>query len=441
MFKPGYFTLFILAFLTLNTHSQVLIGTVTDSEYNPLVQAEIQDTTSRKSAVCDLFGSFILNITSNSVLEISHPEYASRFFPIVTEQNTDTIYLNFLLTEKTQSISEVIITSDRLKKVVDQKSINVVDYLPFNDFILVIKSKNTNRFLSLEGIDTTFAEFDLGKIKAKALFEDCYGNIHLLDKDSAYQIWIDSGFHVVSTASIERFNKLLKPCIADFSENNVFYNFTNRNRKYTLTSIDKKSKQKEFFFHTHDKVGESVATSYFWSIIRIYNQAIPEYANMITLGVWDGNLLTLNFSSPEFDRMVTWYLKIRAVELNINAFRKNNNLIVFDQFSDSIHVFNDQNNQMISRTYPFEKGSKVFDVIQDRFNSTFYEQKIEKGVYTLTSLNHVFENGSPNKQITISEIPFATNMKVFNDWVYFTVLENNFNRLYRMNIPVIQSIR
>ncbi|MFT5581747.1 MAG: hypothetical protein ACI9G9_001006, partial [Psychromonas sp.] len=292
--------------------------------------------------------------------------------------------------------------------------------------------------MSIEGVDTTFFEFNLGRIKAKSLFEDCYGNIHLLSKDSSYQIWIDSTFQIVSTSSIDIFNKLLKPCITNFSGKNVFYNFTNRNRKYTLTSINKKSKEKNFFFQVHDEIGEKVATSHYWSIISYYSQHIPEHANMIALGVWDGNLLTLNFSNPEFDQMIIWYLKTRAVELNIQTCQGKDNLIVFDQLNDLIHVFNDQNALFTSKLHPFKKGSTVFDVIQDKGSNTFYERTIQNGVYTLTSLNHLFEGGSSIKQITISEVPFATNIKIFNDWVYFTIKENHYHGLYRLKISETQ---
>ena len=432
----------LLLFLSTSTlHCQVLIGTVTDSDYHPISLSNVLDTITKTTITCNGSGEFILTITEHSVLKISHSDYEHDIFSAFTRQNSDTIYLNFVLTKKVQLVQEVIVTSQRLKTVVDQRNVNLIDYLPFRDFIMTIKSSKSERILSLEGIDTTFHEFNLGKIRAKSLFEDCFGNVHLLTKDSSYQIWIDSNLHILSSSSRKKFDELVKPCLADFSDNNIFFNFSKRNRKYTLTSINKETKQKNFFFHLHDEIGESVATSHYWSIISYYYQHIPEHANMIALGVWDGNLLTLNLYDPEFDRMIVWYLKIRAVELNIQSFHAKNELIVFDQFSDSVHVFNEANDQTKTLPYSFAHGSIVFDVIHDRYTDTFYDLSISNGIYTLESINPVFNTTAELLKITIAEIPFAKNIKVFNDWVYFVVEENSFYGLHRIKMPIVQTIR
>ena len=78
--------------------------------------------------------------------------------------------------------------------------------------------------------------------------------------------------------------------------------------------------------------------------------------------------------------MVTWYLKIRAVELNIQAFQTDDKLVVFDQFSDSIHIFDAQNKPLKHLDYSFPKGSRIFDVLRDRHNNTFYEFSVKQGV-------------------------------------------------------------
>ena len=426
----------LVALIPGTLQSQVLLGTVTDSDYNPLIGASIDDTLSGSEVTCDLAGSFTMKITDGTILRISHPEYESKYFSISGKSVSDTLFLNFILTQKISLIPEVVINSKRMERVIDQKNTNVIDYLPFNDFILTIKSAKGKKFLSMDGQDTTFMKFDLGKIDEKSFVEDCFGHVHVVTKVSSYQIWIDSDFHIVASSSIKKFNELVKPCAANFSDRNVFFNFTNRNRKYTLTSITKETKQKDYFFHLHDKIGEGVARSYYWSIIRIYNMAMPDYANMIALGVWDGNLLTLNFSSPEFDAMVTWYLKIRAVELNIQAFQTDDKLVVFDQFSDSIHIFDAQNKPLKHLDYSFPKGSRIFDVLRDRHNNTFYEFSVKQGVYSISSINPVFETNSLRKHLTISEVPLAKNIQIFNDWVYFLVEENGFHGVYKIKIPV-----
>ena len=414
--------------------SQVLIGSVTNSDNNPIGFAIVEDTLTKNKRTCDFLGNFILALDEQTVIKITHPEYEGKEFTVSPLKKSDTIFLNFVLTEKVQLVPEVIVTSDRLQRVTDQKNVNIVDYLPFKDFILTIKTVKSQRILGVEGVDTTLQEFNLGKIKAKSLVEDCFGNVHLLTRDSSYQIWIDTSLHIVSTSSIEKFNKLLKPCVANFSENNVFYSFTNHNRKFALISIDKKTKEKDYFFQLHDKIGEKVARSYYWSIISCYNQNIPEYANMIALGVWDGNPLTLNFSSPEFDSMIIWYLKIRGVELNIQAFQNGNKLLILDQFSDSIHIFDEKNTLLKNIYYSFPKGSTVFPVIQDRCTDIIYVLSKAQGIYNLAAINPSIDNNIQPSELTISEVPFAVNIKIFNGWVFFLIEENGFYGLHRIKM-------
>lgn len=76
-----------------------------------------------------------------------------------------------MLNQRIQLVQEVSVTSERIKKVVDQQNSNVVDYLPYNDFILTIKNSKEKRLLSLEGPDSTLNEFDLGRIKHVLFFK------------------------------------------------------------------------------------------------------------------------------------------------------------------------------------------------------------------------------------------------------------------------------
>ena len=428
-------SIIIVLFCCQTLHSQVVIGSVTDANYNSVGFATVVDTVTQKQSKCDFSGTFVLTVTDKSILKISHPEFETKVFSVQKTEPLDTIVLNFKLTRKVQLIPEVIVTSERLRTVTDQTNTNVVDYLPFDDFVLVVKTSKSGRMLSVEGIDTTLREFDLGKIKARKIVKDCYGNVHLLSKDSSYQIWMDSTLHFVSSSSIEQYNRLLQPCVANFSETNVFENFTKRNRKYTVTAIEKKTKAKHHFFHLHDEVGESVARSYYWSIISYYFQHIPEHKNMIVLGVWNGDLLSLNYSDPEFDQMIIWYLKIRAVKLNIQTFQDGNRLLVFDQFSDSIRIFDDQNKKLRELPYDFAKGANVFPVIQDRYTGIFYDLSISNGVYTVTSITPAYDETISPRKLTLSEVPFATNIKIYNDWVYFLIEQKEYYGLYRIKIP------
>lgn len=188
----------------------------------------------------------------------------------------------------------------------------------------------------------------------------------------------------------------------------------------------------------HDITGEKVASSHYRSIIRNYFGCVPGHANMISLGVWNGDLMSLNCHSIDFLVMIVWQLKILEADVNVHTFQNNDDLLVIDQFSDSIHIFNKDNVCIQSKHYSFNKGSTVFDPICDVSNNTYYDISLKKGIYTLTSINPAFNSKAEMKQISISEVPFAKNIKVFDDYVYFLLEENSFFGLYKIKIPIIK---
>ena len=318
-----------------------------------------------------------------------------------------------------------------METVVDQKAINVIDYLPFDNAILVLKSYKRERILSIEGQDTTYRSYGLEKLKATSIFQDCFDNIHLLTEDSAYQIWMDSTLQFISSSGIKDFNDAVKSCIADFNESNVFYNFTNRNKKYTLTSIDKKSKTRNTIFISHDEVAEQVAQVCYDSIIRMYYKVTPDYANIISAGAWSGDLMELNSINFHLDWLISWYLKVRGTKLNIQSFQWENLIYTLDQFKDSVYIQDDSNKLLEVKPHSFAKSNRVFDVIQDRASGSFYELELKNGIYSLTQVT--LESNKASKEIVLTEAPLCKNIQVHDDWVYFMVRQNDFyqiNRIY-----------
>ena len=223
------------------------------SEIMPFVK--VKDTVYQTYTLSDQYGRFSIPIQDSSVLVFSYMGYKPKYLTI---DNSELFYdgITIEMENYIKLLSRVDVTAKRVKKVVDQYSVNVLDYIPYTDFSLVIKSYKNEKYLSIEGYDTTYYQFNISETKAKRLVEDCYGNIHILSKDSAYQIWLDTSMHYISTVSLSDFNEFIKPCIADFGDRTVFYNYSNHNKLYTLTSIGKTTKEKNHFYHARDKIAE-----------------------------------------------------------------------------------------------------------------------------------------------------------------------------------------
>src|SRR5690606_13382573 len=107
-----------------------------------------------------------------------------------------------------------------------------------------------------------------------------------------------------------------------------------------------------------------------------------------------------------------------------------------DQFSDSIHIYDDQVKLQRKLSYPFARGATVFPVIQDRYTGIVYDLSKANGVYTLTAINPSFDRRISPRRLTISEVPLALNIQLFDDWVFFLIEENGFYGLHRIKMPV-----
>jgi hypothetical protein len=417
--------LFAFSILIVCTASaQTISGLVIDKSERPIQFAEVFDTLSKNKTLTNELGLFELVILDSFALEISHPQYAPEFFSLQVYDD-QTMNATYVLREQIQLVDEVIISSERMKTVVDQKDVNVIDYIPFDLATLTLKSHKRKRYLSIEGLDTTFRSFPITfSNKVNELYIDCFENIHLLSEDSAYQIWMDATLEVAARISIKDFNAYVRPCIANFDTLSVFQSFSNHNKYYQVSTLKKGEGEPRTIFTEHDEVAEQVAQTAYNKIIHSYHRSTPDYLNVIKLGTWTGNLVEI--ASPGD---YVWYTNIRAAELNIKSFRYKDEIYVMSQHSDTIYLFTPEGELLRTMPYSFWKGSTTYDVLFDRASGTFYEINLDKGQLKIVQLPI---NTDEPAQLHITESPFCKNIKIHQGWVYFMLKQNDFYQINRI---------
>gem|GEM_PF-6738743 len=426
--------LFLLLYLwsSAEVSSQTLIGTITNENLEPLPFAEVYDSINNNRINGDVNGTFVLNLEhASSNVSIYHPEYQTeRFLLPDSLQPTDTITRIFVLLNKVQLVEEMQVYSERMQTVFDEANMNVRDFLPINDGLLVLSSQKRRCTLSILAYGKVVNSFELNNCSAHTLYRDCFGNIHLIGDKEATQIWLDNDLHYISTSPIKEFESTVANCTGNFEKTTVFETFSNRNKKYTLTAINKERRNKKHFYHCYDKAGERVARTHYRLIIMEYFKRMPEYKNVISLGVWTGDLKELDVHK-DIHTMIAWY-RVKEARLKIQTFQNDQGLLTFNQFNDSIYYFDNEFNTMESEHYPFAKSNRIFDVIQDYGTSKYYELTQHNGIYTLTGIPVWGEDNSGS--LSINEVPFAEKIKIHDNWVYFLLSENGFNSIQRIAI-------
>mgnify|MGYP005988070629 CR=1 FL=1 len=418
------------------TYAQTIVGSVLDEQDEPLIGVTIINTNSKKGVVTDVNGNFTINTLTNDFLKLSFIGKANLVYRVpITKQ--DTIYKLFTLKENSKELKEFTVSSKRINKVAGEKNEYILDYhLLLDGNIVVLKKIKKTYYLSLEGIDTVYSQAKLDYNKPLKITEDCFGNIHLICKDSVRQFWVNNQIQCLYSYSHESYNELLKPMIHCQDDYAIAEQFSNHNKKYQLTLVKKGHPKRRLFYQTWDKEAEKVAASWYYQIIGYYYANTSPEMNLIENGIWDGNVISLQISGDiESTTMVSWYLKIKAREMNIQSFSENKGIVLFDLQEDSVSCI-DKTGRISSKVNSGIKNINLStSVIQDKLLEKYYYYQGSKGWLYLYELNP--KTGKSQLVLELKEVTFVKHIKIMDGWVYFVRSKNNgFQKLYRVKLEI-----
>jgi hypothetical protein len=128
------------------------------------------------------------------------------------------------LVPKSRVLNEVVVKADRTDTLQNNNPFFFLDFDFYDDLILALINKgkkyNTLYLLDLNGDKITEKQLN---IKAESLFRDCFGNIHLLAKDSIYQVYYNyQSLSLLKPYPISSYYHFLKPCECYSGTNYVF---------------------------------------------------------------------------------------------------------------------------------------------------------------------------------------------------------------------------
>jgi hypothetical protein len=125
----------------------------------------------------------------------------------------------------------------------------VLDYEPDSSrvYILIFRSTLAEAELICKTMDgKLLASAGRFPFKPDSLFRDCLGNVHLLCHDSAYQVFTDSaGISLVYPTTMEKFETVLKNCVASTSSKLFFKKITNDGFGIDFYRVDRVTRTNE----------------------------------------------------------------------------------------------------------------------------------------------------------------------------------------------------
>jgi hypothetical protein len=285
----------------------------------------------------------------------------------IVENRADTVKVEFNLHPKIKEIEEVTVVYEKYKKVAGETNENVIDYIVFpqDQSILIIKSFKSEYYLELIS-EINFIEQKLN-FKPERLFLDIFGNSHVLSKDSAYQLVMDSSFIFISKISKKLFIDKIQPLVYKSAENIFYENLTLHNKCYLLTMTDTLNHVK-VVKKIYDKIGYKVAEQEYNKIISSYFKEVPEERNIILNGIWNGDLINLAESS-DLVAMITWYLNISNNEIACSSFGQINDITTVNLMEKSLTKYNHNGvfiNEIPLKVENLKNEKLIYDFFYDK---------------------------------------------------------------------------
>lgn len=419
----------LLVFALVLTFSDALaqphLGCVIDENGQVMAQVKIKDTLTNVPVYSNMKGEFMVTKSTASFYEISFYGYETRY--LKASELKDTLQL----TMDSRLLKGVTINSSRISSILNTENVTVLDYLVYDEYTLILYRDGSQKKLMTRQHDGSNNTFLINDINAKSLHEDCYGNVHILTKKEAFQIWIDDELHIVDQKPIDDFNTILAPCVALIDSTFIISSYSEHRQKYTLAKKRKGDPQFKPFFSSWDKQRTVAAEALYYEIIAMYYAVTDPTSNIILNNAWSGKMIELAFTDT-LVMMIGFYEKNIARPTFVQSFKHNKDIMIFDVAFSTLYTFDKNGKELHQTPLQTDKNALPESILQDKATLKYYALDLEKGIYSISSINT--ENGAMETIFTLTEAPFAENIQVFDGRVYFLSAKEGYRKLYSTNL-------
>lgn len=425
--KILFFTTILLMLPVLGQAQLTLEGQVKDAETGePISYASIRLQGTVIGAMSDVDGKFAFDLIHlGANIEVSHVGYKAQ---IIKVDRLSQKPLSIRLKAKEIRVDDVVI-SDGLQRVLEDEKLYLFDYAFSQDelFILLYDKKRKQPILALIDENDSIIATDPGPERPTELVKDCLGNVHMLSKNYACQVFSVDGDIGMFVDSLKEYKKYVEPCIGRIDEYYYydFYRFNNQMLDYYAYNGD--SKDGDFFSHIRDEERmHQLLDPSEDNIYRAVAQTEEQFL-AITPSMWK----KLGKVNHEFQFYQMAFFHPVHAPLQV--------------VEDSIFVFDHVNGLMREYHRNGEEGKKIpisyhkrpkWDrfITTDEIRGEAYTSYTRNGVITLAEID--LNTGEILKE---HELPrqFAKEVTVRDGVVYFLYQERNYddvNRLYRLRI-------
>lgn len=429
---------FLLSAASAWSQAWILHGHIREAgSMDPVAFANISVKGTQNGAVSNETGAFRLELEGEeAILEVSRMGYRRQAIRV---RHKRTVQSRDIVMEVSDVKMDDVVISDGLQRVFEDPTLHLYDYEFYDDQLLVIvydRERKRSRLALVNDQDSIISITD-GEEEPGKFFKDCLGNVHVLGKRWACQLWVmdgESGGDRIGwfRDSLETFYRVVKPCLGSLDEYR-YYKFGQGNDQLMhYVAYNAETKEQRSFVQIKDKV-------------KIHQMLDPlgQYAGFarteaqlfaIPPEIWDKiNKLDHNY---QFERLAFFYpisAPLHVIDQEVCLFDHTNGLLYRLQKDGSALPVQEVAHTEIPITYHKEPHWQRV-IYSDPIRGEAYSAFLKNGILTLKEVD--LETGELKGSY---ELPrqFPTRVQVRDGVVYFLYKELNYdttNRLYRLRI-------
>lgn len=414
---------------------------VSDTLGKTLKDVAIYNSQQNLIGITNNFGKTNISARYGDVIVFSRVNYEQKYMTVSGE------YMLVYLVAKTNILPEAEIVENVPHLAYGNKQVWVSDY-KVNDagMYLILDNNSEHSLIFLSHEQDTLAKAKINK-KYDYLYEDAFGNIHLLGSDSAYQTYYDGEkLNMLYPVDIQTFKQKLMPVkvitdslliLQQYASmwQEIFYISVNRNNKETKTLIDCYGPTREwgrYFYRDMMKDGLT-------DRMEMENPMFPNIMEM--LGVQSNSASGEPYVDNEVDELTRMNKYVDFDNSQRARYVVNPIYCPITFFNDTIYVLNFENDKLYKFTEngiwisacdltfhrtTYRKNSRIGNnwdrnIIIDKALGTCYAQFSKDGHVTLKEID--LQTGTIKNAIELTHHVFPENIQIHNGTVYYKFID------------------
>lgn len=327
-----------------------------------------------------------------------------------------------------QNFEEIVISSNYKQIVFEDSKHYIVDFeVNHHGHFLLLKKLRNYQLCRLDELLTTQLTLNLN-FKPTSFHMDCMGNLHVLSKDSMYQInTLNDELSIYEVNSIQLYEDFYKNCTgksgrdvymesdADFGHTKIFY------------TLNEASTQPNVIYEIQDSVAAKDA--------HTENMEINANTYLEKRRTDEITINELGETKDHAERIFFFQQVLTQTDYN-PMFVQHDTSYIFDHtngYAVQLGQSGDVQNKT-EITYHQDKDWTTKN-LQDVHRKTFYAVFEEKGIQYLYELSP--DDFQLGRKIEITEHSYPKKLIIYDGYVYYTYKENygaNLNKLYRQRL-------